>query len=228
MSILRQLIGRIKLRWRGKNHIVGWGLTPEETVSFIRSRSKMVLTFYGYSGMGYEDEDIMMGTAREVLSQYRPEKTLVLSGATEVGIGAVYALAKSLGFETAGIVTSKAAEKPEEISPFVDHICFIKDTQHGGKLPNSNELSPTSRAMVDCSDIMVAIGGNDISREELVEGKKQGKPIQYFPADMNHETAMRQATKKGLPTPDSFKGTVHDTFSGMKKGDQAKPSQTNR
>ena len=174
--------------------------------------------------MGYEDESAMLKTARDVLSQYRPEKTLVVSGATEVGIGAVYRLAKSMQFETAGIVTSQAADKPEGISAFVDHICFIKDVQYGGKMHNSNELSPTSRAMVDCSDILVAIGGGDISREELVEGKKQGKPIQYFPADMNHENALHQAIKKGLPTPDSFKGTVHDTFSGIRKSDKTKQS----
>jgi hypothetical protein len=199
-------------------------MTPEQAVAFIRTRGKMVLTFFGYSGMGYEDEMAMLKTARDVLSQYRPEKTLVVSGATEVGIGAIYRLAKSMQFETAGIVTSQAADKPEGISAFVDHICFIKDVQYGGKLRNSSELSPTSRAMVDCSDILVAIGGGDISREELVEGKKQGKPVQYFPADMNHENALRQAIKKGLPTPDSFKGTVHDTFSGIRKSDKTKRS----
>jgi hypothetical protein len=199
-------------------------MTPEQAVAFMRTRGKVVLTFFGYSGMGYEDESAMLKTARDVLSQYRPEKTLVVSGATEVGIGAVYRLAKSMQFETAGIVTSRAADKPEGLSAFADHICFIKDVQYGGKLRNSNELSPTSRAMVDCSDILVAIGGGEISREELVEGKKQGKPIQYFPADMNHEKALHQAIKKGLPTPDSFKGTVHDTFSGIRKSDKTKRS----
>lgn len=172
----------------------------------------MVLTFYGYSGMGYEEEEGMLKMAREVLSQYRPEKTLVVSGATAVGIGAVYPLAKTMGFETAGIVTMEEAEDPEDISVFVDHVCFIKDAQHGGRLPNSNELSPTSRAMVDCSDILVAIGGNDISREELIEGRKQGKPIQYFPAELNHERAIRQAKRKGLPMPESFSGAVHEEF----------------
>ena len=219
MSALRQIIGTIQLKLRGKNHIVGWNMTPEQAVSFIRSRAKMVLTFYGYSGMGYEDEQAMLQTAREVLSQYRPEKTLVLGGATEVGIGAIYPLAKSLGFETAGIVTAEEAADPEGISSSVDHICFIKDNQHGGRLPDSNELSSTSRAMVDCSDIMVAIGGNDISRDELLEGKQQGKPVQYFPADMNHERARRQAKRKGLPPPDSFRGTAHDTLSGLKRSD---------
>ena len=224
MSMFRRSVGRIKLWFQRKHHIVGWHMTPQEAVAFIRTRRKVVLTFFGYSGMGYEDKEGMLKMARDVLSQYRPEKTLVVSGATEVGIGAVYQLAKSMRFETAGIVTSRAADKPQDFSAFVDHICFIKDTQYGGKQPDSNELSPTSRAMVDCSDILVAIGGNDISREELVEGKKQGKPIQYFPADMNHENALRQAIKKGLPTPDSFRGTVHDTFSGIRRSDKSKRS----
>jgi hypothetical protein len=187
-------------------------MRPEQAVSFIRRRAKMVLTLYGYSGMGYEDEEAMLRTAREVLAQYRPEKTLIVSGATEVGVGAVYPLAKTMGFETAGIVTMDEAEDPEDISVFVDHVCFIKDTQHGGRLPNSHELSPTSRAMVDCSDILVAIGGNDISREELIEGRKQGKPIQYFPAELNHERAIRRAKRKGLPMPESFSGAVHEEF----------------
>ena len=212
MSILRQLAGRIKLRWRGGNHIVGWSMTPEKTVSFIRSRGKVVLTFYGYSGMGYEDEQGMLQHAREVLSQYRPDKTLVVAGATKVGIGAVYPLAKSMGFETAGIVTTRSLKDTERISEAVDHICFIPDDQWGGKLPESDELSPTSRAMVDCSDILVGIGGGEISQAEMLEGKKQGKPIQYFPAEMNHETAIRQAQKKGLPPPESFSAPADDVF----------------
>lgn len=212
MSTLRQLIGRVRLQFRGKNHIVGWSMTSGEAVSFIRKRGKAVLTFLGYSGMGYEDEEGMLKTAQEVLSQYRPEKTLVVIGATRVGIGAVYPLAKSLGFETAGIVTMKAAEDPEGLSRFVDHLCFIKDAQYGGRLPNSTELSPTSKAMVDCSDILVAIGGNDIGREELIEGRKQGKPLQYMPAEMNHERAIRRAKKLGSPPPTSFLGAVHEVF----------------
>jgi hypothetical protein len=212
MSTLRQFIGRIKLQWRGKNHIAGWKMTPQEAVSFIRNRGKVVLTFYGYSGMGYEDEEGMLKRAREVLSQYRPDKTLVVIGATEVGIGAVYPLAKTMGFETAGIVTTGALKYPEGISDAVDHVCFIKDSQYGGKLPNSDELSPTSKAMVDSSDILVGIGGGGISQDEMLEGKKQGKPIQYFPAEMNHQTAIRHAQKMGLPPPKSFSASADDVF----------------
>lgn len=212
MSTLRQIIGRINLQWRGKNHVVGWSMTPEEVITFFMSQRKTVLTFYGYSGMGYEDEKAMLAIARKVLSGYSPETTLVNIGVTSVGIGAVYPMAKSMGFETAGIVTSLALEYKGGISESVDHMCFVKDKQWGGNLPNSNELSPTSRAMVACSDILVAIGGNDVSRDELLAGKAQGKPIQYFPAEMDHAAAVRRAKYLGMPMPELFMGSVHDVF----------------
>ena len=212
MSTLRRFLGRIKLQLRGKNHIVGWNMTAEEAIAFIRSRQKIVLTFFGYSGMGYEYEKAMLNIARLVLSENYAEKTLVNIGATSVGIGAIYPLAKSLGFETAGIVTAKTLNDPEDISEAVDHVCFMKDEQFGGTLPDSNELSPTSKAMVECSDMLVAIGGNDVSLKELLAGQAMDKPIQYFPAEMKHEWAIRHAKKKGMPIPGSFLGKVHEVF----------------
>jgi len=212
MSRLRQIIGRIRLQLRGKNHVVGWSMTPEEAVSFIKGRGKMVLTFFGYSGMGYEDEEGMLQIAQDVMSHYLPEKTLINIGGTKVGLGSIYSLAKSLRFETTGITSNQALLYPEEISDVVDHICFVKDSQYGGKLPNSDEVSPTSKAMVACSDILVAIGGGDISRDELLEGKKQGKPVEFFPADVNHDLAIQRAKRLGQPPPESFKGAVHEVF----------------
>jgi len=212
MSTLRQFIGRIRLQLRGKNHIVGWNMTPEEVSTFFRSRRKNVLTFYGYSGMGYEDEEAMLQIARKVLSGYSPETTLINIGVTSVGIGAIYPLAKSMRFETAGIVTTIALDDPEGISDSVDHACFVKDNQWGGKIPGSNELSPTSKAMVDCSDILVGIGGSGISEDEMLAGKAQGKPVYFYPAEMNHEAAIRRAKYLGLPTPESFMGSDPDLF----------------
>lgn len=194
-------------------------MKPEEAVSFIKGLGKTMLTFYGFSGLGYEDEQEMLRIARDVLSKYSPEKTLVNLGATRVGAGEIYPLAKSMGFITTGIVSTLALEYREDISEAVDHICFIEDDQWGGKLPNSDELSPTSRAMVECSDILVGIGGGAISLDEILTGHRQGKEILYFPADMNHERASRQAERRGLPPPTSFKGDAHDTLTGMKKSE---------
>jgi hypothetical protein len=186
-------------------------MTPDEAIAFIKSRGKTVLTFYGYSGMQYQDEKGMLQIARNVLSRYSPKTTLVNSGVTSIGIGAIYPLAKSMGFETSGVVTTRALKRTD-ISEAVDHICFIKDSQYGGKLPHSDELSPTSKVMVACSDILVGIGGGGISQDEMLAGKAQGKPVYFYPADHNHALAIRQAKKGGLPPPDSFKGTAHELF----------------
>ena len=187
-------------------------MTAEEVIAFFLRRRKTVLTFYGYSGMGYEDEKAMLEIARKVLSGFSPETTLVNLGATSVGIGAVYSLAKSMGFETAGIVTSLALKHPDGISDSVDHICFVKDNLWGGNLSRSDILSPTSKAMVECSDILVGIGGGGISQAEMLAGKAQGKPIYFYPADMNHANAIRHAKKMGLPPPESFRGFASDVF----------------
>ena len=211
MGGFRKFVGLFRLRLRGKHRIVGWSMTPEQAVSFMRRQGKIILTFFGYS-VDYNDKEEMLRIVRETLSQYSPEKTLINIGATARGLGEAYPLIKSLGFVTTGIVSSEALAYPEGISDAVDHICFIKDEQWGGKLPNSDELSPTSKAMVACSDILVAIGGNDISRDELLEGKAQGKPVQYFPAEMDHDAAVRRAKYLGVPMPESFMGSVHDVF----------------
>ena len=190
-------------------------MTAEAVIAFFLSQRKTVLTFYGYSGMGYEDEKGMLEIARKVLSGYSPETALINIGVTRVGIGAIYPLAKSMGFTTTGIVTSLAFEHPAGvagISESVDHICFVADQQWGGNLPHSDQLSPTSRAMVECSDILVGIGSGGIGEAEMLAGKAQGKPIHYYPADMNHARAISYAKRMGLPPPESFRGSNPDVF----------------
>ncbi len=217
MKGLRRFLGRIKLQLRGKNHVVGWEMTPDKVHAFFNEQEKTVLTFFGFSGAGYENEAEMLQTAREILSGYSPETTIVNIGGTKGGIGAAYLLAKSLGFTTTGIVSSQALDYPEEISEYVDFVCFIVDQQWGGKLPDSDELSHTSEAMVSCSDILVGIGGNDISRDEMLAGKAQGKPVHFYPAEVDHEWAIRRAEYLGQPKPDSFQGTAHEVFGEKEK-----------
>jgi hypothetical protein len=196
---------------KGENRIVGLQMTPEETQAFFRSLGKKVVTFFGYSA-DYENEEAMLAIAKDMLSDYSPEIFLVNIGATAGGIGAVYPLAKEMGFTTTGIVSSVAAEYMEYISEFVDHVCFVSDTQWGGKLPGSNELSPTSQAMVSCSDVLISIGGGEVSRDELLAGREQGKPIRFYPAEISHAHLIERARKQGMPAPESFWGAVHEVF----------------
>ncbi len=191
--------------------IVGWKMTPAGTQAFFKSLGKTVVTFFGYS-VDYENEEAMLAIAKDVLSKYSPETVIINIGGTAGGIGAVYPLAKAKGFMTAGIVSSLAAEHMEFISGEVDHVCFVSDMQWGGILPESNELSPTSQAMILCSDVLIAIGGGEVTRDELIAGKEAGKPINFYPAEIDHEYLIEQAHKANLPASKSFWGAAHEVF----------------
>jgi hypothetical protein len=208
---LSQQLGRIRIQLRRKNKIVGWEMTPDKARMFFKSMGKTVATFFGYSSV-YENEKKMLTILKKALSEFSPETTLINFGVTQSGLGIIYPIAKSMGFTTAGIVCSLALENPAAISADVDYICFIKDTQWGGKLPNSNELCPTSQAMVTCSDILIGIGGGEICRDELLFGQKLGKPIHFYPAEINHEWWISRTKKLGLPHPESFWGAAHEVF----------------
>ncbi len=180
-----------------------------EVQDFFKKKDKMILTFVGYSGAEYENKIRMLKIAEEVLSQYDPKTTLVNIGATQDGIGAVYALAKKMGFETSGIVSSQALQDLKEKPPEVDHVFFIEDETWGGYLPHSLQLSATSAATVSVSDVIVGIGGGSVARDELFEAQKKGKTLRFFTADMNHEVAIAKAKKKGDPAPEDFRGSAH-------------------
>ena len=194
-----------------ENRVIGWQMTPDETKSFFKGLGKKVITLVGYSS-GYEDEEGMLEIVKTVLSEYSPKTSIVNIGATTGGIGTAYPVAKSMGFTTTGIVSCLAIEYIDDISTAVDHICFIEDELWGGKLPDSDELSPTSQAMVECSDILIGIGGNYIGRDELVAGKEQGKTVYFHPAEIHHEYLINRAKKMNLPPPESFWGSAHEEF----------------
>src|SRR6185503_15942804 len=109
-----------------------------------------------------------------ILDGLDPATTFINIGATKVGIGAVYELAKRKGFTTMGIASALARD--EKVSEYVDHVFYIPDSQWGGKLPGTDQLSPTSAAIVQCSTSCVAIGGGDVTRDEMLAARKIGKP----------------------------------------------------
>jgi hypothetical protein len=194
-----------------KNKIIGMNMSPAETQAFFRNFHKRVLTFFGYSA-AYENQDAMLAIAKRGLSRIPPGSVLINIGATASGIGAVYPLAKSMGFTTTGIVSSLAAEDMGNISDAVDYVCFVADTQWGGKVKGATRLSPTSQAMVACSDVLVAIGGGEVTRDELMAGKALGKPVYFYPAEVSHHHLLQRARKKNEPPPVSFWGAAHEVF----------------
>ena len=204
-----------------KSKIIGLKMSPAETQAFFRRFGKRVLTFFGYSA-DYENEEAMLALARKGLSKIPRDAVLINIGATSGGIGAVYPLAKSMGFTTTGIVSSVATEHPENISDSVDYVCFIADMQWGGRIDGSNRLSPTSQAMVDCSDVLVAIGGGEVTRDELLAGKALEKPIFFYPAEISHRHLVQRARKRNEPPPQSFWGAAHEVFGKRSDGSTAR------
>ena len=187
-------------------------VTPAEVRAFFESKGMKVLTFLGYSGAGYENEAAMLEQANRILARFDPKNTIVNIGATAEGIGGVYKLAKQRGFVTSGIVSTQARENNVPLSPCVDTVFFVRDETWGGVLPGTDKLSPTSTAMVEGSDVLVAIGGGEVARDELVAAKRAGKRVEFIPADMNHQIARDKARKKGEPPPTDFRGAAAASF----------------
>lgn len=182
--------------------------------AFVGAKQMTVLTFAGYSGAQYEAPEAMIEHASRILDGQDPEKILVNIGATEVGIGAVYGVAKRKGFTTMGIVSSLARDEHVPLSTCVDYVFYVKDAYWGGKIPGTDDLSPTSAAILDSSTSFVAIGGGESARDELLAARKAGKPVTFIPADMNHRIARENAQKKGQPVPTDFRGAAHAALTG--------------
>jgi hypothetical protein len=186
--------------------------TSEEIRAFFKGKNMQVLTFLGYSGAEYENKAAMLEQATQILDQFDPRKTIVSIGATPEGIGAVYEIAKRKGFLTAGIVSTQAQENKVKLSPCVDMVFFVRDATWGGFIPRTERLSPTSTAIVENSDVIVAIGGGEVTRDELMAAKRSGKEFRFMPADMHHQLARDRALKRGQAAPTDFRGAAGAMF----------------
>ncbi|MET1084995.1 MAG: hypothetical protein ABWY12_18405 [Burkholderiales bacterium] len=190
--------------------------TPEKIRAFFKGKKMKVLTFVGYSGAEYENKTAMLDHAAGILDRFDPKQTIVNIGATAEGIGAVYETAKRKEFLTAGIVSTQAKENNVELSPCVDVVFYVKDATWGGIVPGTKQLSPTSTAMVEASDVMVAIGGGEVARDELTAARRSGRKVEFIPAEMNHEIARQKALKKGQSAPTDFRGAAGVEFEEAK------------
>lgn len=182
--------------------------TIADAIGEIRLKQKTVVTFAGYSSSEYEDKDAMGQIATERLMDFNAVTTIVCIGASTDGIGAVYKIAKEMGFETIGIVSSLAIGVCD-ISSHCDTVYYMADDLWGGVKPGTNELSPTSQVIVGVSDVFLAIGGNNVARDEYLAAQAVGKDVRFYPADMNHALACQQALGLQQPEPTDFRGSLH-------------------
>ena len=187
-------------------------MDAQSAVDGIRSQGRArVLTFLGFSDAGYENPSQVRETLLTELGRFDPADTLVCGGATEDGIGMVYPLAQRLGFRTAGIVSSLAGREGVRISPACAAVFMVDDDRWGGRQADGR-LSPTSQAMVQASDLMISIGGGEIARDELEEGRRLGRTVRFHAADMDHARAAAKAVKAGKPPPTTFGSDAQTLF----------------
>lgn len=183
----------------------------DAAIALVRETGRYVVTFTGFSDAGYEDPGAVEGAIAEVLDGFEPTSVVICAGATSEGVGAVYPIAKQRGFTTIGIVSAMAEKEGARFSSSVDTVYVIADDTWGG-LGADGELSRTSSAMVGSADEMIAIGGGEISRDEMMAGRAQGKKVRYIAADMNHAAAISKAREKSQPEPRDFRGAVAPCF----------------
>ncbi|MBK8501020.1 MAG: hypothetical protein IPL46_01800 [Saprospiraceae bacterium] len=179
------------------------------------NKNKKILTFMGFSGSGYEREDFIVDTVTRLLEMYDPQQYIINAGATTDGIGLVYGLAKKLGFTTTGVVSTQANEYQAEISSDADQVYLIKDETWGGLIEGTDQLSPTSRVMVEVSDIIYALGGGGVTRDEYIKAQEAGKEVHFIPAEMNHAKAIEKAKKKNQEIPADFRGELEKWLSNV-------------
>ena len=68
---------------------------------------------------------------------------------------------------------------------------------------------PREAAMVESGASFVAIGGGEVTRDEMLAARQAGKPVTFIPADMNHKIARQRAQKRGEAEPTDFRGSAH-------------------
>jgi hypothetical protein len=170
-----------------------------------------VATFIGFSGTGYEDEDMVRDIVEHELDQLDRSKVLICAGATPDGIGLVYPIAVRKGFWTAGIVSRQALVSGAQFSTECEVVFVVDDATWGGRQAN-DKLSPTSQAMINASDTVIGIGGGAIARDELEEARQASKTVRFHRADMNHALAIDKAAKAGQSPPTDFGGEAQTLF----------------
>lgn len=167
-------------------------LTGQEIIDLIRSRKKKVYTLFGYSALGYELPEQMLTVVKEKLTQLSKQEWIIAIGATEEGVGACYSVAKELGFETIGIVSTQALSYSGKFSDYVDMIYIVNDELWGGYIPGTKKLAETTKTFLSTSDFILALGGGENTAITLQAAKAIQLPFEYIPCDMNHENAKKR------------------------------------
>ena len=189
-----------------------------------KNLNKKVITFIGYSGKGYQDNSRMLKTAQKKLATFSPDQYIVNIGVTYSGIGQIYTIAKGLGFQTIGIVSTKAEKYLDGVKD-VNMAFMISDTNiydydyrkwGGYQSTQEKELTPVSEAMVSVSEVIIGFGGGDVAYAELKEAKARGIHIDFQCMMINKKKALEKALKKAKSKAEKNGGDYLDYYKNPK------------
>lgn len=153
------------------------------------TQNKHVMVFSGFSGLGYSDvsalKEKLTSILMEAVDKHGSNKLCVAAGATSVGIGMVYEVAKKFEIDTLGIV-SEQAKGSGEISKNCGHLFYINDPDSSWKVIDAEGKSymtylATSKEEITRTGTFLALGGGDITLSELNEAKSLGIEVKVYP-----------------------------------------------
>lgn len=201
-------------------------LSAEQIIMQVKEHAqqegKRIFTLFGYSKLDYENKRQAMAGVRRELEKLNPSQWIINIGATEEGIGVAYQMAKTMGFETMGIVSTQALSYSGQFSPYVDSIYIVNDIHWGGFMPGTRTLTPATRAFLEVSDVISAHGGGENTAVTIAEAVTRRMDVRYTAAEMNHSIARKEATMANRPRPTDFRGpaffawqTLHAAVPGV-------------
>lgn len=193
-------------------------LSKDEVVQRIKGLNKKVYTLFGYSLLDYQDKRGALSKIRRELEKLDRSEWVINIGATEDGIGAAYQMAKSMGFQTIGLVSTQALTYSGRFSPYVDDIFIVNDRNWGGFIPGTQTLAPATEAYLQVSDVISAHGGGENTAVTITEAKRRGINVRYTPAEMNHDVANKQAAQAARPVPADYKGPAFYAWQRLNTG----------
>ena len=180
---------------------MGNKLTEDQYKQLIQSSYPVVIG--GYSGLGYEDYELVRKKLREILAPLAAkhgDRLLVVSGATKHGIGVVYEVAKEFGLPTLGIV-SECAE-PEEISGCCDSVFYVSDPEETWQVTSPEGDSyfvETAR-----HGHLFYLGGGEVAVNEILEAKSKQMLVTIFSdfqPNSDRVRALLEQNPEADPTP---------------------------
>lgn len=164
-------------------------MKADEIIERIKGLGKKVYTIFGYSALGYEDEMRLESFVRKDIDVLSRDEYVIAIGATEEGVGAMYKVAKDMGFATIGIVSTQALSYSGRFSDFVDSIYIVNDDFWGGFVPGTSKLTETTKTFLGVSDFISAYGGGKNTAVTLEFAKELGIQTKFEEFDMSHTLA---------------------------------------